>query len=84
MNDPTHALSLFEGFGIEIEYMIVDASTLNVRPICDQLFTTVHGSLVDEIERGPIAWSNELANHLVELKTNGPAPQLAGRRKEDG
>ena len=69
-------LSLFEGFGIEIEYMIVDAATFNVRPICDRLFTSVAGSLVDEIERGPIAWSNELAGHVVELKTNGPAPRL--------
>ena len=71
-------LSLFEGFGIEIEYMIVDAATFNVRPICDRLFTTVAGLLVDEIERGPIAWSNELAGHVVELKTNGPAPNLDG------
>ena len=72
------SLSLFEGFGIEIEYMIVDAATLNVRPLCDKLFTEVHGEFVDEIERGPIAWSNELACHLVELKTNGPAPKLEG------
>lgn len=71
-------LSLFEAFGIEIEYMIVDAATFNVRPICDRLFTEVAGSFVDEIERGPIAWSNELARHVVELKTNGPAASLDG------
>ncbi len=71
-------LSLFEGFGIEIEYMIVDAATLDVRPICDRLFTEVAGRFVDEIERGPIAWSNELARHVVELKTNGPAASLDG------
>lgn len=78
MNVPVSSLSLFDGFGIEIEYMIVDAATLNVRPLCDRLFTEVNGELVDEIERGPIAWSNELACHLVELKTNGPAPTLDG------
>ena len=78
MNNAAASLSLFEGFGIEIEYMIVDARTLDVRPLCDRLFTEVNGELVDEIERGPIAWSNELACHLVELKTNGPAPTLDG------
>jgi gamma-glutamyl:cysteine ligase YbdK (ATP-grasp superfamily) len=71
-------LSLFEAFGIEIEYMIVDAATFDVRPICDRLFTAVAGGFVDEIERGPIAWSNELARHVVELKTNGPARALDG------
>jgi carboxylate-amine ligase len=71
-------LSLFEAFGIEIEYMIVDAATLDVRPICDRLFTEVAGRFVDEVERGPIAWSNELARHVVELKTNGPAASLEG------
>lgn len=71
-------LSLFEGFGIEIEYMIVAADTLAVRPICDVLFERVAGAAVDEIDRGPIAWSNELAAHLVELKTNGPSAVLAG------
>ena len=30
-------LSLFEGFGIELEYMIVDAETLDVKPIADRL-----------------------------------------------
>jgi gamma-glutamyl:cysteine ligase YbdK (ATP-grasp superfamily) len=69
-------LSLFEGFGIEIEYMIVDAGTLDVRPLCDRLFTAVAGDAVDEVERGALAWSNELARHVVELKTNGPAASL--------
>jgi gamma-glutamylcysteine synthetase len=58
--------------------MIVDAATFDVRPICDRLFTAVAGGFVDEIERGPIAWSNELARHVVELKTNGPARALDG------
>ena len=78
MSDAARSLSLFEGFGIEIEYMIVDSATLNVRPLCDRLFTEVQGEFVDEIFRGPIAWSNELACHVVELKTNGPAPALDG------
>lgn len=32
-------LHLFEAFGIELEYMIVDQDTLDVKPIADQLFS---------------------------------------------
>ncbi len=72
------ALGLFEGFGIELEYMIVDAETLDVRPIADRLIAAERGFVENEIERGPFAWSNELARHVIELKTNGPADALAG------
>ena len=72
------ALRLFEAVGIELEYAIVDAETLAVRPIADRLLEAASGRVAGEIERGPLAWSNELALHLVELKTNGPAPGLAG------
>ena len=71
---------LFEVFGIELEYMIVDRETLAVRPIADRLLRAAHGgeAWVEEVERGEIAWSNEIVAHLVELKTNGPAAGLAG------
>ncbi len=71
-------LHLFEGFGIELEYMIVDRTTLNVRPVSDQLLKKVAGVLVNEVEVGPLCWSNELVLHVVELKTNGPAASLNG------
>lgn len=70
------ALHLFEGYGIELEYMIVDAETLDVRPICDRLLEKAGGEIVSEIEMGALSWSNELALHVVELKTNGPAGSL--------
>ena len=47
-------LGLFQGYGIEIEYMIVDAETLNVRPITDELLRAVSGSFESEIELGEI------------------------------
>jgi glutamate---cysteine ligase / carboxylate-amine ligase len=72
------ALGLFEGFGIELEYMIVDAKTLDVAPVCDGLLHAASGSYESEIEQGELAWSNELVLHVVELKTNGPAPSLDG------
>lgn len=71
-------LRLFEATGIEIEYMIVDRDSLAVRPIADELIKAEAGSYESEIERGDIAWSNELALHVLELKTNGPARRLEG------
>jgi len=69
---------LFEVFGVEMEYMIVDRSTLEVRPIADELLREMAGEYVDDIERGEFGWSNELVCHVIELKTNGPSPSLAG------
>ena len=71
---------LFEAFGIEMEFMIVDRETLAVRPIADLLLRAAQGGndWVEDVERGPIAWSNEIVAHLVELKTHGPASGLAG------
>jgi len=71
-------LRLFEGYGIELEYMIVDAETLAVRPLADRLLAAVGGGYEQEVELGPVAWSNELALHVIEFKTNGPAPSLTG------
>jgi hypothetical protein len=74
------SLHLFEAFGIELEYMIVDRRTLAVRPIADRLLSAVSpsGGPESEVELGPISWSNELAAHVVELKTTGPVPSLSG------
>jgi len=54
----------------------VDRDTLAVKPIADELLKAAAGSLVGEIEQGELSWSNELVLHVVELKTNGPAPAL--------
>jgi len=69
---------LFQAFGVELEYMIVDAQTLAVRPITDQVLHSVAGEYLSEVDLGEVAWSNELALHVIELKTNGPASALAG------
>lgn len=71
------ALTLFSAFGVELEYMLVDARSLDVRPVCDELLRAEAGVLVSDVERGPITWSNELALHVIELKTSGPATSLA-------
>jgi len=71
-------LGLFQGFGVELEYMVVDADSLNVLPVVDRILETVAGEIVSDVDMGPLAWSNELVLHVVELKTNGPAAGLAG------
>lgn len=73
---PTYPL--FDVFGVELEYMIVDRETLAVRPVADELLRSVAGAYVSDVERGAIGWSNELVNHVVELKTSAPVPSLAG------
>lgn len=72
----TYPLHLFEGFGIELEYMIVDQETFNVAPIADVLLKTSDGVYMNEIEHGTLAWSNELVLHVIELKTKEPADDL--------
>lgn len=70
-------LSLFEGYGVELEYMLVARHDLSVAPLADQLLQRVNeGQIASDFVNGPIAWSNELALHVVELKTEGPADSL--------
>lgn len=70
------SLKMFEGFGVELEYMIVDKTTLKITPLADELLKKVAGKYVSDFEFGEIGWSNELVLHVIELKTNGPAKSL--------
>jgi len=70
------ALHLFEAFGVELEYMLVSAATLDVLPVADEVLRTAAGEYVSDVERGAVTWSNELALHVIELKTTEPAPSL--------
>ncbi|TPE46432.1 glutamate--cysteine ligase [Pontibacter mangrovi] len=77
MDNPKKTLHLFEGFGVEMEYMIVERNTLQVLPITDKLIYDEVGEYLSDVEFGDIAWSNELVLHVVELKTQGPVKTLA-------
>ncbi len=75
----SHKYSLFEVFGIESEYMIVDQETLKVSPIADKVLTELAGGEnVNFVEIGDVAWSNELVNHVIELKCKDPVHTLDG------
>jgi gamma-glutamyl:cysteine ligase YbdK (ATP-grasp superfamily) len=67
----------FTGAGIELEYMIVDRDTLDVRPIAERLLASFAGHETADVERGPMGWSNELVRHVVEVKNRAPVPMLA-------
>jgi carboxylate-amine ligase len=69
-------LHLFDAFGIELEYMIVDIETLNVKPIADEVFKALTGEYVGEVNLGSVSWSNELALHVLELKCSVPTKDL--------
>ena len=76
MTDPVSPIPLFAGYGIELEYMIVDRDRLNVLPVTDEVLKNIAGEYTNAIERDDLAWSNELVLHVIELKTNGPATSL--------
>jgi carboxylate-amine ligase len=69
-------LHAFTGYGIELEYMIVDRQTLSVLPVADELLRQAAGACVAEVQRGRLCWSNELVLHLIELKNATPDPAL--------
>lgn len=69
---------LFEAYGLELEYMVVDRASFAVRPIVDELLKHFAGSYAGDFADGPITWSNELALHVLELKHTAPVPTLRG------
>jgi gamma-glutamyl:cysteine ligase YbdK (ATP-grasp superfamily) len=71
-------LHLFEGYGVELEYILVRRDTLDVLPVSDEVLRAAAGRYVNEVESGPASWSNEFMLHVMEIKNNDPAPSLSG------
>lgn len=75
----SRARPLFSAFGIEIEYMIVARDSLSVLPVADKLLAAAaREENASDADMGPITWSNELVNHVLEMKVSQPAKSLAG------
>ncbi|MBL3656948.1 carboxylate-amine ligase [Fulvivirga sediminis] len=74
MNNRLH---LFQAYGVELEYMIVDKESLAVKPVTDLLFKKITGDFVGDVENGVITWCNELVLHVVELKCTQPEHNLS-------
>ena len=75
-------IHLFQGYGVELEYMLVDRDTLKIRPITDELLKHELGSYGSDFENGVITWSNELVLHVVELKSTKPEKDLHALNKK--
>ncbi|MCE2956236.1 MAG: glutamate-cysteine ligase family protein [Bacteroidota bacterium] len=71
MTQPSR-IHLFQGYGIELEYMLVDKTTLAVKPIVDQVLRHELGNYGSDFENGMVTWSNELVLHVIELKSTHP------------
>lgn len=71
-------IHLFQGYGIELEYMLVDRETLKVSPITDELIKHETGAYKSDFENGIVTWSNELVLHVVELKSTKPENNFNG------
>ncbi|MBN2528594.1 MAG: glutamate--cysteine ligase [Deltaproteobacteria bacterium] len=77
MNQQRESYHLFQAYGLELEYMIVDKNSMNVLPISDWLLAELGGAAGSrEVERGSVVWSNELAMHVIEVKGNGPVSDI--------
>ena len=71
-------IHLFQGYGIELEYMLVDRDTLQVKPITDELIKHETGAYQSDFENGLVTWSNELVLHVVEIKSTRPEQNFNG------
>ena len=68
---------LWQRYGIEMEYMIVDRDSLNVLPRADiPLGKDEKGEQLSDVEHGPIGLSNELVSHVLEFKCAEPVESL--------
>lgn len=78
---PGRLYGLFEVYGLELEYMVVDRDTLQVKHIVDEVIHNKVGEIISDVDNGVISWSNELTAHVIELKTTIPVPSLNGLSK---
>lgn len=75
--------SLFQATGVELEYMIVSTADGRIMPLADKLLPQAAkgGDAADELDARPVgdglAISNELAAHVIELKTEPPSSDLS-------
>lgn len=81
MTQPSR-IHLFQGYGVELEYMLVDRDTLQIKPITDELLKLQLGGYGGDYENGMVTWSNELVLHVVELKSTRPESNFTALENE--
>ena len=75
-DDDPPVLHAFAGYGIELEYMIVERDSLDVLPAADRLLRSAPDNTGNDAPRGLLGWSNEMMLHLIELKNLRPTAAL--------
>ena len=65
----------FEVAGIELEYAVVDRD-LNAVSLVEDAFRALTGRPTSDVDLGRCAFSNEIADHVFELKTPRPTRRL--------
>jgi len=71
-------LHLFEGYGIELEYMMVRSDTLDVLPVSDEVIRAARGRYSTDVETDGMGWSNEFVLHVIEMQNIDPVSSLLG------
>src|SRR5690606_33770542 len=66
----------FSVAGLELEYAVVDAALDPISAV-EPAFRRMAGRPTSDIDLGPIAFSNEIADHVFEIKTSDPVRSLA-------
>lgn len=77
-NNRLHA---FSGYGIELEFALVQEKSLAIRSVADQVLARLAGKPAAEVTRRGGGWSKELARHVIELKTNGVSADLTAMKE---
>ena len=67
----------FSVAGMELEYPIVDRD-LNVASLVEPAFRVLAGRGTSDVDLGAVGFSNEIADHVLEVKTTEPVESLAG------
>jgi glutathione synthase/RimK-type ligase-like ATP-grasp enzyme/gamma-glutamyl:cysteine ligase YbdK (ATP-grasp superfamily) len=72
----TRPYQAFEVCGLELEYPIVDRD-LNVRSFVEPAFALLAGRPTSDVDLGVVGFSNEIYDHVFEVKTSVPLKSLA-------
>jgi len=73
--DPEKPYRAFEVAGMELEYPTVDRD-LNVVSLVEPAFRVLAGRGTSDVELGALGFSNEIADHVFEVKTTAPVRSL--------
>ncbi len=77
----TRAYRAYEVVGLELEYPVVDRD-LNVLPVVEEVLAALAGRPTSDVTLGRVGLSNEIVDHVLELKNDVPHRSLA-RAEED-